>query len=57
MTIYNLMLDEQKEYLHDRVASYLESLLTIKENKVIESIYAAELYEEGFHWEKAKMWR
>ena len=57
ITIYNLMLDEQKEYLHDRVASYLESLSLMKASKRPEGVSASELYEEGFHWERGKMWR
>lgn len=53
-TIYDLMLVEQKESLHDRVASYLE-----EENIELEKLgilTSNHLYEEAYHWEKATLW-
>lgn len=53
-TIYDLMLDDQKESLHDRVATYLE-----KENEEayqLHHITFSDLNEEAYHWEKATIW-
>lgn len=50
--IYDLMLDDQKESLHDRVASYLERDST----RGIGEATAADKYEEAHHWEMAKAW-
>lgn len=52
-TIYDLMLDEQKQALHERVASFLELEATQRNNLALTS---TELYEEGFHWERATGW-
>ncbi len=53
-TIYDLMLDDQKESLHDRVANQLE-----RENEEANSsnyLTFSDLNEEAFHWEKATVW-
>jgi len=63
-TIYDLMLDDQKESLHDRVASYLETENSKKKAKptgkvkfqYLMPISPSDYIEEGFHWEKAKIW-
>lgn len=63
-TIYDLLLDDQKQVIHHCVAEYYESL---RHNKQIQSMsegvnlanYAqtAENYcEESFHWQKAGEW-
>lgn len=52
--IYNLMLEDQRESLHDRVASYLERENAAKQRKG--SLSAQDLLEEAFHWEHAKIW-
>lgn len=53
-TIYGLMLEDQRESLHDRVAAFLETENTFKDRET--AITSADLYEEGFHWEKAAVW-
>lgn len=51
--IYSLIVDEQKEYFHERVALYLHS----KQRKLdLADMGCAELWEQGFHWDKAAMW-
>ena len=52
-TIYDLMLDDQKQALHERVATYLEMQSLQRPNGTLSS---TELYEEGFHWERATGW-
>lgn len=52
MTIYDLLLNDQKESLHDRVASYHRSK-TYTDHK---AITAEQLHEQGFHWEHATVW-
>ncbi|RYG70277.1 hypothetical protein EON64_00585 [archaeon] len=53
-TIYDLMLEDQRESLHDRVAAYLER--ENQEKADFLTLSAHDLYEEGFHWEKATIW-
>lgn len=52
-TIYDLMLDEQKQALHERVASFLELEASQRSDTPATS---TELHEEGFHWERATGW-
>eukprot|EP01040_Poterioochromonas_malhamensis_P022231 gene22231-26988_t len=52
--IYELMLEEQKESLHDRVATFLEKNNTVREHRMMLS--SNDLLEEAFHWERAKVW-
>eukprot|EP01038_Epipyxis_sp_PR26KG_P008483 gene8483-11467_t len=57
LTIYDLLLDDQKVYIHERIASYLNKISienSIKNN--INNISAEELLEEGFHWQQATLW-
>ena len=54
-TIYDLMLDDQKQALHERVASYLEHQAAERVRNDI-PLTSTELYEEGFHWERATGW-
>eukprot|EP01032_Pedospumella_encystans_P010661 gene10661-12445_t len=49
--IYDLMLNEQKESLHDRVASFLE-----QEADKNDTNTATDWYEQAFHWERATAW-
>ena len=55
LTIYELMLDDQREYLHDLVASYYE-LERTRDNKPKVAITPQLLSEEGYHWENGKVW-
>lgn len=52
--IYELMLEEQKESLHDRVATFLEKNNAVREHRMMLS--SNDLLEEAFHWERAKVW-
>lgn len=52
--IYELMLEDQKESLHDRVANFLEVNNDSRETRNVLS--ANDLLEEAFHWERAKIW-
>ena len=54
-TIYDLMLDEQKAALHDRVASFLKAQ-TAALSRAGKVCTAGQLFEEGFHWERASGW-
>lgn len=49
-TIYNLLLVDQKRALHSATAKYFESCRSVCESWKHAS-------EEGFHWEKARVWR
>lgn len=53
-TIYGLMLEDQREAIHDRVATYLEGENAQKRERGLSSPH--ESFEEGFHWEKANVW-
>jgi hypothetical protein len=56
--IYDLLLDEQKESLHYRVASYLEQAMKNFGDSAhsSQSIFqSTDHFEQGFHWEKAKV--
>jgi hypothetical protein len=52
--IYELMLEDQKESLHDRVATFLEKKNSVREYRMMLS--SNDLLEEAFHWERAKIW-
>jgi class 3 adenylate cyclase len=52
--IYELMLEDQKESLHDRVATFLEKKNSARDSRMILS--SNDLLEEAFHWERAKIW-
>jgi hypothetical protein len=54
-TIYDLMLNDQKQGLHERVASYLEQQAADRSRHEI-PLTSTELFEEGFHWERATGW-
>eukprot|EP01039_Chlorochromonas_danica_P008132 gene8132-8972_t len=48
-TIYSLIIEEQKEYFHERVAMFLQ--MKHPDNADIQ-----DLWEEGFHWDRAGYW-
>lgn len=56
--IYDLMLDDQKESLHDRMAAFLEleHQQRIIEGGKAEDRTPQEWFEEGFHWEHSAAW-
>ena len=52
LTIYGMLLDDQKEYLHEKVASYYFNFSVQPEAEISGPV----LCEEGFHWQKACAW-
>lgn len=54
--IYDLMLNDQKESFHDRVASFLESERHAAEARGDDVVTPAQLSIEAFHWEQATVW-
>jgi hypothetical protein len=48
-TVYGLMLDDQKRWIHYRTALYIESLPGSKE-------LSALLLEQAYHWSRAEIW-
>lgn len=52
--IYGLIVDEQKEFFHERVALRIHS--SICDEKVAFGVAQATLWEVGFHWDAATLW-
>lgn len=50
LTIYNLLVSEKKEKIHDAVASYYRRKALIRESSV------EDLLEEAYHWQHAMVW-
>lgn len=54
LTIYDLMLEEQKMALHERVAYYLNDRIP----KSLDDVTSAALFaEQGFHWQQARQFK
>lgn len=53
-TIYGLIVDEQKEYFHERVALYCIRRLSLASSKGDDDTFLYE--EEAFHWEHSSLW-
>jgi hypothetical protein len=52
-TIYGLLVDEQKEFFHERVALFLHRALRFQE---LDQIDLRTLWEKGYHWDHAALW-
>eukprot|EP00981_Chlorochromonas_danica_P010401 scaffold3190_cov250-Ochromonas_danica.AAC.5 len=53
-TIYGLIVDEQKQLFHEKMASYLHAHQT--DCSAQEPSLSIRLWEEGFHWDRAGYW-
>lgn len=54
-TIYQLVIDEQKEYFHERMARYCRQSATRRQVDAVDD-RLEDLKEEAFHWEHATSW-
>lgn len=53
-TIYGLIVDEQKEYFHERVALFCIRQMSLTTSSKRDDAYMIE--EEAFHWEHSSLW-
>ncbi|RYG69439.1 hypothetical protein EON64_02710 [archaeon] len=51
--IYGLIVDEQKEFFHERVALRIHSSIISEQS---EAVKQSSLWEVGFHWDAATLW-
>jgi hypothetical protein len=54
-SIYQLVIDEQKQWFHERMAMYCRQSASRRKNDAIDD-RLADLKEEAFHWEHATSW-
>jgi hypothetical protein len=52
-TIYGLIVDEQKEYFHERAALYYIRKMQLNQEKSLDTTVIS---EEAYHWEHSSLW-